>query len=87
MKSPSSRDALYLMRMLVEECDSLLNFSEFTTALRQDVHHSLRESNEIYNAACSINPIGTINSENSLFSIMRNSISSMLVPISVKSTR
>ena len=81
----AARVALCLLRMLEQECDSLLNFSLFPAALKQDMHNSLRESFTTYNTACCV----TIN-DNSLDTscpIIQNSISTLLVPYNAKFLR
>lgn len=81
----AARVALCLLRMLEQECDSLLNFSLFPAALKQDMHVSLRESFTTYNTACCV----TIN-DNSLDTscpIIQNSLSTLLVPYNAKFSR
>merc|ERR1711991_1287458 len=85
MKKYSARDVVYLLRMLVQECDDMSNFSEVSTSLKQDVHVCLKKIHETYSAACCIS-IDEMLADRSSSSVVRNSISTMLVPRVPKST-
>ena len=86
MKKCSARDVIYLLRMLVQECDDMSNFSEVPASLKQDVHVCLKKFHETYSAACCIS-VNEMLADRSSSSVVRNSISTMLVPRVPKSTR
>ena len=73
---------MYLLRSLVNEGDMLVTPGCVENAVVADLHNILKENYSVYREAVSIDVFAELDDKDAYLPIVRNSISSLLLPTS-----